>query len=99
MMCPKLDSHPDQRHQEVWELLPWCMNRTLEAQERAHVEQHLAPCPACQEEVTRCHHIATATTPNPDLPIPTGTTGRYPEAERWDTPKERLKFLSVKGGR
>ena len=60
MMCPKPDSHPNQWHQEVWELLPWYVNRTLDAQELAQVEQHLARCPACQEEVTRCHHIATA---------------------------------------
>jgi hypothetical protein len=60
MTWPKPDSDLDQRHQEVWELLPWYVNRTLEAQELVQVEQHLAQCPACQEEVTRCHHLATA---------------------------------------
>ena len=54
------DRGPDQQHQEVWELLPWYVNRTLETQERAHIEQHLVRCAACQAEITRCHYIATA---------------------------------------
>jgi len=70
------DSAPDQQHQEVWELLPWYVNRTLEAQEQAHVEQHLVRCSACQEEVTRCHHIATAVC-LAEEPMPSPSPARF----------------------
>jgi hypothetical protein len=74
MTWPKPDSDLDQRHQEVWELLPWYVNRTLDAQDRAQVEQHLARCPACQAEVTRCHAIATAVQlAEASVPLPSPT--------------------------
>jgi hypothetical protein len=70
------DSSPDQQHQEVWELLPWYVNRTLEAQERAHVEQHLVRCSACQAEITRCHYIATAVQ-LAEEPVPSPSPARF----------------------
>ncbi len=53
-------THPTRLHEAVWELLPWYANGTLEREEAAEVEAHLATCPACQVELTRCHEIATA---------------------------------------
>jgi hypothetical protein len=47
-------------HQEVWELLPWYANGTLDGRECAGVETHLATCPACQAELQRCRDVATA---------------------------------------
>jgi anti-sigma factor RsiW len=105
MTWSKPDSHPDQRHQEVWELLPWYVNRTLEAQELAHVEQHLARCPACQEEVTRFHHIATAVR-LAEEPTPSPSPARFarlmaqidateavgqPTRRRWATLRHKLR--------
>jgi anti-sigma factor RsiW len=52
--------HPTRLHQEVWKLLPWYANGTLTREEAAEVEAHLATCPACQVELTRCHEISTA---------------------------------------
>lgn len=54
------DTGYDHLHLEVWERLPWYVNQTLEGHELAQVEQHLARCTACQEEVIRWHRIATA---------------------------------------
>lgn len=33
------------------ELLPWFVNETLPAEERHAVEQHIASCPQCQQEI------------------------------------------------
>jgi anti-sigma factor RsiW len=46
--------------QEVWELIPWYANGTLEGREREEVETHLSTCPSCQAELRRCRDIATA---------------------------------------
>jgi hypothetical protein len=47
-------------HEEVWLLLPWYANGTLEAAERALVEEHLGGCPSCGEELARCNGLAAA---------------------------------------
>ena len=52
-------SHPSE-HQEVWEMLPWYENGTLDDRERASVESHLMTCAACQAELARCHDLAAA---------------------------------------
>lgn len=52
-------SHPSE-HQEVWEILPWYVNETLDERERASVEAHLLTCAACQEELVRCRNLAAA---------------------------------------
>jgi anti-sigma factor RsiW len=41
----------DPEHGEVAQLLPWLVNDTLGAVERAGVERHLAQCVACRNEV------------------------------------------------
>jgi Putative zinc-finger len=56
MTDPKLD----ERHESVWLLLPWHANGTLEAAERRLVEDHLAGCPSCREEMARCNAFAAA---------------------------------------
>jgi anti-sigma factor RsiW len=47
-------------HQEIWEILPWYENGTLDDRERASVESHLMTCAACQAELARCHDLAVA---------------------------------------
>lgn len=54
------DAQPSHEHQEVWGLLPWYVNGTLESQERVSVEAHLATCSACQVELTHCQELASA---------------------------------------
>jgi hypothetical protein len=39
-------------HAEVDRLLPWWINGSLDGDERAQVEHHLAECVSCQQEVT-----------------------------------------------
>jgi hypothetical protein len=47
-------------HDEVWLLLPWYANGTLEAAERALVEEHLGGCASCKDELARCSGLAAA---------------------------------------
>ena len=47
-------------HPEVWALLPWSVNGTLEGHERRAVEERLATCPSCRAELARCHAVAAA---------------------------------------
>jgi hypothetical protein len=49
-----------ERHENVWLLLPWYVNGTLEAAERRLVDDHLAACPSCLEELARGKALATA---------------------------------------
>ncbi|MEM1385515.1 MAG: zf-HC2 domain-containing protein [Pseudomonadota bacterium] len=44
---------------EIWELLPWYVNGTLSAEERARVEQYCATCPICREELAHQTRIAS----------------------------------------
>jgi hypothetical protein len=45
-------------HQQVWDLLPWYVNRTLSAQETLEVQNHLAECPSCRAGLIRCRATA-----------------------------------------
>jgi len=49
-------------HQRVWQLLPWYANGSLAAPERRTVEEHLAACRACREELAVCRELARAVT-------------------------------------
>lgn len=55
-------------HPEVWALLPWAVNGTLEGQERRAVEERLATCPSCRVELARCHAVAAAVLAAPAQP-------------------------------
>lgn len=48
----------DSRHREVFELLPWYANGTLEDDERTRVEEHLSGCEPCRDGLVRCHALA-----------------------------------------
>ena len=39
------------RHRHAWELIPWVVNGRASVEERAVVEQHLADCADCREEL------------------------------------------------
>jgi anti-sigma factor RsiW len=47
----RLYSVGDPLHSEVAELLPWFVNGTLDEEERARVERHLADCIACSQDL------------------------------------------------
>lgn len=53
-------SAPRLSHQECWELLPWHANGTLEPDEAARVEEHLAACTICREELRACRELAAS---------------------------------------
>jgi len=61
------DPKHDERHDTVWLLLPWYANGTLETAERLLVEDHLAGCPGCREEVARCNGLAAALRARPEI--------------------------------
>ena len=45
------ETHTQSAHVACWEILPWYVNGSLQADERLRVEQHLAACPHCHQEV------------------------------------------------
>lgn len=47
-------------HQESWELLPWLANGTLDPEEAARVEEHLAACTICRAELRACRELAAS---------------------------------------
>lgn len=47
-----------QVHADVWNLLPWYVNDTLDADERKRVERHLTQCLTCRTEVAEQSEIA-----------------------------------------
>ncbi len=50
-------SDQDREHREVWERLPWYVNRTLDAHEHGLVEQHLRNCLVCRAEVNTLRRL------------------------------------------
>ena len=53
------DSQQD-TYRAMWELIPWYVNETLTAKERAAVERHAAACPAFRREIADQQRLATA---------------------------------------
>lgn len=53
------DAHA-RRHERVEALLPWFVNRTLEAAERREVEEHLTDCDVCRRELEVERGVAEA---------------------------------------
>ncbi len=51
-------SRQRRQHREIDRMLPWYANGTLERADREAVEQHLADCAQCREEVRRCRNLA-----------------------------------------
>jgi hypothetical protein len=59
MTAPRLS------HQECWELLPWHSNGALAPDEAARVDEHLAGCAICREEIRACREMAVSLTEAP----------------------------------
>ena len=54
------------RHEAIRELLPWYLNDTLEADERADVERHLQSCAECRDELEELHGLQFAALMEPE---------------------------------
>ena len=54
------DQSDARRHEEVWEILPWYVNGTLDDGEHDVVARHLLRCQTCADEVARCQSLAAA---------------------------------------
>lgn len=59
-------------HEEIWELLPWHVNGTLEEREARRVERHLAHCLPCHAELGRQRELASLVQAPEALPLSPG---------------------------
>jgi hypothetical protein len=55
-----IDKKPYTAHQELSELLPWYVNKTLQGAELRAVETHLAVCLTCKRELKQLQRLAQA---------------------------------------
>ena len=58
-------------HGEAFELLPWLVNSSLSPRERDAVEQHLAGCPVCQQEMDQQQGLQNLVRETSVIPLPT----------------------------
>lgn len=56
-------------HDEAWDLLPWYVNESLEGAERREVEEHLAACGICREEVRYWRSVSALAREEGDLAV------------------------------
>jgi anti-sigma factor RsiW len=83
-MAQIIPLHGD-RHSETQELLPWYVNGSLDAVERAKVEAHIADCPECRAEVALERRLQGAVA---ELPV---------EAEQgWAAMRARMAVAEVR---
>src|SRR5574337_408418 len=81
-MSGRILKFPDP-HQTVDELLPWFVNGTLEGEDLALVERHLAECARCQQEVLALRQFQTAYIDSETAPDPAVSLGSLlPPKER-----------------
>jgi anti-sigma factor RsiW len=66
----------DPEHGEATELLPWLVNDTLNSDERAGVERHLAQCVACRNEVENLRALQAYIACDDEDPLPAQALGR-----------------------
>lgn len=60
MTAPHRDPPRGAEHEQIAELLPWYVNASLSRDEAALVDDHLAACAACREELARCRALSLA---------------------------------------
>lgn len=56
-------------HEEVWDLLPWYVNGTLDERETLTVEEHVGACGICREEVRYWRGFARTLRDEGDLAV------------------------------
>jgi anti-sigma factor RsiW len=91
---------PKLSHQECWELLPWHANGTLEPEEAGRVDEHLAACAICREELRACRELAASLPgaeadpePEPGLARVIARIDAEPAAGRRPRPDRRWRAL------
>lgn len=57
MMSKDYKQSEAKRHEQVWQLLPWYVNGTLDDSERETVAHHISLCQTCEGEVVRCRSV------------------------------------------
>jgi hypothetical protein len=60
MTAPHRDPPRGSEHEHVAELLPWYVNASLSREETALVDEHLAACAGCRDELARCRVLSLA---------------------------------------
>ena len=93
----------DPTHSEVAELLPWFVNDTLDDQERARVERHLADCIACKQDLADLRELQSLYADEPvDLAASAGlarTRRRIEQTESNRQPRQRSQGVDVQSRR
>jgi anti-sigma factor RsiW len=97
-------SSPLAAHDEVWSLLPWYANGTLEGLEFAMVQQHLEVCITCrkelaiQEKMAQAIHDSSVVTlwPQPALRHLRGRIARENQATRQQALRQRWRHVRAK---
>jgi len=82
---------PIASHDDIDQLLPWYVNNTLAESEREQVEQHLAQCPACRENVdflSRIEDVVRKDAPSPLVPV-ANVDGLFDAVDAADRPDPR----------
>ncbi len=89
-MSSSRGSYGSMGHQDIWEVLPWFVNGSLEDQELEKVERHLAGCEECRHEASELQQLARimvgsgASMITPDEAFPE-LLSKIEEAERRDS--------------
>jgi len=60
MMTLDFNSQLEDTHMQVWDLLPWYVNGTLDENEQRLVKAHLLHCRRCHTELSRCQNTVRA---------------------------------------
>jgi hypothetical protein len=59
MMSKDYKQSEAERHKQVWQLLPWYVNGTLDDSDREAVAHHIWLCQTCEREVVRCQTVVS----------------------------------------
>lgn len=89
----------DPLHREIDELLPWYANGTLDADEHARVERHLAECDACRRELTLLREIGdtASTIVRAAPPVPDALGQTFARIEEWERSRQPSLAARLRG--
>jgi len=59
MMSKDYRESEAKHHEQIWQLLPWYVNGTLDDSERETVARHVSLCQTCEDEVVRCRALVS----------------------------------------
>ena len=64
----------DPAHRQTWDLIPWLVNGTLDADQRESVDAHLQHCPDCREELAFQRRVHAGIADDPMVADTTAST-------------------------